>query len=66
MLDTPGDVRTNSYAMCSPGPLHTDKQVLDDQLCTDTGYSLADLPKTMDDKDEGRGRVREIRARGMT
>ena len=32
MWDTGGEVRTNSLAMCSSGPLHTDEQALDDQL----------------------------------
>ena len=32
MRDTAGEVRTNSYAMFSYGPLHTDEQVLEDQL----------------------------------
>ena len=32
MRDTVGDVKTNSYAMFSHGPLHTDEQVLNNQL----------------------------------
>ena len=31
------------------------------QLCTDTGYSLEDLPGAVDDRDGWRERVREIR-----
>ena len=34
------------------------------QLCADRRCSQEDLPKVMDDSDEWRGRVREIRARG--
>ena len=34
------------------------------QQYTDTGCNLEDLPKTMDDRDEWRGRFREIPARG--
>ena len=34
------------------------------QLCTDTVSSLEDLQEAIDDRDEWRGRVREIRARG--
>ena len=41
---------------------HTDVQELDDQLCTNTGCSLEDLPKAMDDWDEWQERVRELRA----
>ena len=36
------------------------------QLCADTGCRLDDLPGTMDDRDELRERVREIRAGGTT
>ena len=36
------------------------------QLCTNTGCCLEDLPNTIDHRDEWRGRVREIRARGTT
>ena len=32
------------------------------QLCTDTGSSIKDLPRARDDRDEWRERVREIRA----
>ena len=34
------------------------------QLCTDIGCSMGHLPKAMDDEDEWRKRVREIRASG--
>ena len=36
------------------------------QLCTDTGCSLENLPEKMDDRDEWRERVREIRLNGTT
>ena len=36
------------------------------QLSVDTGYSLEDLPRTMDDRDGWRERVREIRASSVT
>ena len=35
-------------------------------LCADTGCSLEDLPEAMDDKEEWRERVREIRAGGVS
>ena len=34
------------------------------QLCTDTGCSIEDLPEAMDDREEWRKRVREIHASG--
>ena len=36
------------------------------QLCTDTGCSLEDLPEAMDDREGWRERVREICADGAT
>ena len=36
------------------------------QLCTDTGYSLENLPEAMDNRVELRERVREIRGSGTT
>ena len=36
------------------------------QLCSDTGYSLEDLPETMNDRDEWRESVKEIHASGTT
>ena len=36
------------------------------RLCTDTGCSIEDPTGTMDDRDEWRERVREIRATGTT
>ena len=36
------------------------------QCCTDTECRLEDMPNAMDDTDEWRGRVREIRARSPT
>ena len=50
MQDTVGKVRMNPEATFYYRPLHTDGQVLDDQLeLTDTGYSLEDPPEVMDD-----------------
>ena len=37
-----------------------------EQLCEDTGYSPADLPETMNDREEWLGRVRDICAGGTT
>ena len=72
MQDAAGDVKMSSLATFSCGLLHTDVQVLGcpartylQQLCTDTGFSLEDLPNVMDDKDKWRGRVREIHACDM-
>ena len=54
------------------GPLHMDEQRQDDQLkltynsSVDTECSLEDLPGAMDDRDEWRERVKEIRAGGVT
>ena len=36
------------------------------KLCTDTGYSMEDLPGVMDDRDEWREGVWEIRASSTT
>ena len=36
------------------------------QLCADTGCNPEDLPKAMDDREEWRERVRNIRADSMT
>ena len=36
------------------------------QLCEDTGCSLEDLPKAMNNRERWRERVRDIRAKGMT
>ena len=36
------------------------------QLCEDTGCSSEDLPEAMNDRKEGRERVRDIRAFGTT
>ena len=59
MQDIAGEVRMNLWAMYSYGPLHTDEQGLGDsletylqQLCTDTGYNMEDLPGAMDDRDK--------------
>ena len=48
---------TSSHGRAMVGrPARTNLQ----QLCTDTGCRVEDLPKAMDDKDEWRKRVREI------
>ena len=36
------------------------------QLCEDTGYSPEDLPEAMNDREEWRERIRDIRAGGRT
>ena len=36
------------------------------QLCADTGYSLEELPRAMDDRDRWQERVREIHACSVT
>ena len=36
------------------------------QLCSDTGYSLEDIPGAMDDRDWWQERAREIRGGGVT
>ena len=53
--DTAGEVTTNSYARFSCGSLQTEEQVLGDYLqllCSETGCSMEDLPRAMDDRDE--------------
>ena len=44
--DTAGEVRMNSSAIYSCGPYHMD------ELSTDKGCSLEDLPGVMDNRDE--------------
>ena len=52
-----------SYIRTKAGrPARTDIQ----QLCEDTGCSPADLPEAMNNREEWRERVRDIRASGMT
>ena len=70
MRDTTGEVRTSSsdvplwtpsYGQTKVGkPARTYLQ----RLCTDTGCSMEDLPRAMDDWDEWRERVRKIRDDG--
>ena len=52
--------------MFSYGPPHMAEQKQGDQLCEDTGCSPEDLPEAMNDREEGRERVRDIRAGGTT
>ena len=58
MQDTAGEVRTTF----SNGSVHTDVQMLDNQLeyiyNTDSGCSQEYLPEAMDDRDKWRERVR--------
>ena len=54
---------TPSYGLAKAGrPARTYIQ----HLCTETGCSLEDLPEAMDDREEGREKVRDICADGMT
>ena len=67
--NTAGEERMNIQVTFSYGPLHTEEQVLDNdlqQLCSDTGCSLEDLLEVMNDRDEWREKVWEIRSSGMT
>ena len=73
MQDTAGEARTGSLVMYSYGPPHMAGQKQDDQsrtyiqqLCEDTGCSPEDLPEAMNDWEEWREWVRDIRACGMT
>ena len=56
--------------MFSHGPPHMTelKQVdqLEQQFCEDTGCSPGDLPEAMNDREEWRETVRDIRADGTT
>ena len=68
--DTVGEARTNSSVIWTPAygrakagrPAPTYIQ----QLCEDTGCNPEDLPKAMNDREEWRERVRDIRASGLT
>ena len=51
MRGTIGEVRMNPEATFSRAPIHTDEQVLDDQLYIHTIY-LEDLLSAMDDKEK--------------
>ena len=56
-------LRTPAYGQAKAGrPARTYIQ----QLCEDTGCNPKDLPKAMNDREEWRERVRDIRAGGMT
>ncbi len=55
--------RTPAYGQAKAGrPARTYIQ----QLCEDTGCNPEDLPKVMNDREEWRERVRDIRAGGTT
>ena len=59
MWDTAGEVGTSSHGRVKAGqPARTYIQ----QLCADTGCSLEDLPRAMDDREE----LLEIHAGGVT
>ena len=66
--DTAGEVSGVLLETSSHGragvvrPARTDLQ----QLCTETGCSLEDLPNAIDERDKWRGRVWEIHAYGTT
>ena len=53
---------TPSHRQAKVGPARTYIQ----QLCADRGGSLVDLPGAMDDRDEWREKVREIRTGSVT
>ena len=66
--DTAEGVKTNLYVLYSCGPFYTDVQVLSDQLetylqqlCTGIGCYKEELSEAMDERDDWRERVREIR-----
>ena len=73
MRDTDGEVETNSLATYSYVPLSHGQakagrpaRTYIQQLCTDTGCSLEDMPEAIDDRDGWWEKVREIRADGVT
>ena len=56
-------LKTPSYGRIKAGrPAQTYIQ----QLCEDTGFSPEDLPEVMNNREEWRERVRDIRAGGTT
>ena len=54
MRDSAAEVRTNSQATLSYGRASVERltRTYLQQICTDTGCSLEDLPEAMDDRDE--------------
>ena len=70
--DTAGEAGMSSYVIYSYGPPHMAEQKAGrpaqtyiQQLCEDTGCNPEDLPEAMNDREEWRERVRDIRASGM-
>ena len=63
MPNTAGEVSVSSLAIYSCGPPQTDAQEWTDQLDpiynSNTGCSMKDPPKAMDDRDEWQKRVRK-------
>ena len=66
MQDTAGEAGTISQVMFYYGPLHMAQQAYIQQLCEDTGCSPEDLPEAMNNSEEKRKKIRDIRASGMT
>ena len=65
-----GETRTNSSVTFFYGPLRMYLPVLADQqeaqLCADTGFSLENLPRAIDDRDRWGERIRKICALSTT
>ena len=73
MWATAGEVRVGTLATFSCGPVQHGREGVGrlarnylQQLCTETGSSLEDMPNAMEDRDEWQRRIRDIRARGTT
>ena len=66
MRDTAGEVRTSDVLLWTPSHRRAKAgrpaQTYIQQLYADTGCCLDDLPEAMDDREEWRERVRDIRA----
>ena len=71
MQDTAGEAGTNSYVLLWT-PTHgrakagRPERTYIQQLCEDTGCCPEDLPRAMNDREEWRERVRDIRATSAT
>ena len=72
MWNTAGEVKTNSWVMFSPShgciSVSRPKRTYLQQLCTETGCRLEDLPEVMDDREKWweRERFREVCISSMT
>ena len=71
--DIAGEAKTNSSVMYPSGPPHMARakagrpaRTYIQQLYEDTGCNHEDLPKAMNDREESRERIRDIRAGGTT